>query len=255
MTSTKKSILGLLLVVLSHFTVQAQIGLMGAMDKEIVLLKSKIENLDSTQIGGQQFYSGTLSGQEVILCKSGIGKAQAAMTTTLLATTFKVTQIWFTGIAGAAKPDLEVLDIVIGNAFFQHDFDTHTFDGKVGLAPGADENGFFYPSMGLQQMAFEAAVKAFGTEKVHEGLIVTGDQFIDDPQKIRMLFETYGASAVEMEGAAVAQIAQNFQIPYVIIRSISDKADGNATQTYQEIARKAAKISETVILNMILEIN
>ncbi|MGB2079239.1 MAG: 5'-methylthioadenosine/adenosylhomocysteine nucleosidase [Vibrio sp.] len=226
------------------------IAIVGAMDVEIQALLPKIDDQKIIHIGQHAFYTGELEGQSVVVTKSGVGKVNAAMTTTLLIHQFKVDQVIFTGIAGASSAELNPLDVVISTKLVQHDVDLTAFDSPKGLLPEQDDR-FFYADKNLQQLAYQAAVKTLGEKKVYQGIIASGDQFIANKALVNQIHSEFGAMAVEMEGAALAQVAQAFAVPYVVIRTISDKADGSAHMTYSDLKQATADNSARITLNML----
>ncbi|WP_162064218.1 5'-methylthioadenosine/adenosylhomocysteine nucleosidase [Vibrio taketomensis] len=245
----------LLAALLSVFSFQSmaapeRIAIVGAMDVEIEGVLPKITNLDKQTIGNHLFYVGELNNKPVVVTKSGVGKVNAAMTTTLLATEFNVGSIIFTGIAGASAPELEPMDVVISTALVQHDVDLTVFGSPMGLIDGYDSREFI-PSEQLVERALSSAKKVLGEERVTTGVIASGDQFIANKEKVAYLYQEFNAKAVEMEGAALAQVADKFAIPYVVIRTMSDKADGSAVLSYEEMKKATADNSVAIILDMV----
>ncbi|MDD1783052.1 5'-methylthioadenosine/adenosylhomocysteine nucleosidase [Enterovibrio sp. ZSDZ35] len=235
------------------FTLQAAeqpIALLGAMDAEIEKLLPEIDNKQVHTISLNTYYTGTIDGQPVVVARSGVGKVNAAITTYVLVNHFKVESIIFTGIAGAASPKLNVADVVISTALVQHDVDLTTFGAPKGQLSGYDDR-YFYADKKLQALALEAANDEIGKSRVHAGIIATGDQFIADKTVVKMLQEEFDALAVEMEGAAVAQVTGMLNIPLVVIRTISDKADGSAHMVYSEAKQVTADNSVAITLNML----
>lgn len=226
------------------------VGIIGAMDKEITGLKKDITIKEAKNIGGIEFYIGSLQGKEVVLLKSGIGKVNAAMATDILIREFKVDKIIFTGIAGAINNGLNVNDVVISTDLVEHDFDTTAFGDKLGDVPGSD-NGKFHADKNLITLAESSAQEVIGKNHVFKGTIATGDQFIADKHKVKVLEDLFQAWAVEMEGASVAHVATLHKVPFVVIRAISDKADGSAHVTYDEFAIKAAENSIKIVNDML----
>ncbi|OLQ94553.1 5'-methylthioadenosine/S-adenosylhomocysteine nucleosidase [Vibrio ponticus] len=224
-------------------------AIVGAMDVEIEGLLPKLTNVEQKTIGKHLFHIGQLNGKPVVVTKSGVGKVNAALTTTLLATEFGVDSIVFTGIAGASAPELDPMDVVISTALVQHDVDLTVFGAPMGLLDGFDSREFL-PSDALVKHALKSAQTVLGKDLVTTGTIVSGDQFIADKAKVAYLYKEFNAKAVEMEGAALAQVADQFDIPYVVIRTISDKADGSAALTYEEMKKATADNSVAIILEM-----
>ena len=247
----KKFILLMIVVfTLSVFSFSNPIGIIGAMDKEVEGLKNEMKVREITRIAGIDFYEGTLQGKEIVLLKSGVGKVNSAMATDILIREFGAVQIIFTGVAGAVNDKLNVGDVVISTELVEHDFDTTAFGEKLGNVPGSD-NGKFYADSKLISLAEASAQKVLGKNHVFKGVIATGDQFIADKEKVKVLEGTFGAWAVEMEGASVAHVATLYKVPFVVIRAISDKADGSAHVTYDEFSNKAAENSIKIVNEML----
>ncbi|MGF1726437.1 5'-methylthioadenosine/adenosylhomocysteine nucleosidase [Photobacterium nomapromontoriensis] len=226
------------------------IGIVGAMDVEVEALLPIIEHQKVKTIGSHQFYIGELQGRPVVVTKSGVGKVNAAMTTTLLIENFGVESLIFTGIAGASDPKLEPLDVVISTRLVQHDVDLTAFDRPKGLLPDYKDR-YFYADSALQKYAFDAAVETLGNDAVYQGIIASGDQFIASKAVVTEIYQEFDAMAVEMEGAALGQVADAFKVPYVVIRTISDKADGSAEMTYSDLKKATADNSARITLNML----
>lgn len=247
----KKFILLMIVVfMLSVFSFSNPIGIIGAMDKEVEGLKNEMKVREITRIAGIDFYEGTLQGKEIVLLKSGVGKVNSAMATDILIREFGAIQIIFTGVAGAVNDKLNVGDVVISTELVEHDFDTTAFGEKLGNVPGSD-NGKFYADKKLIDLAEVSAQKVLGKNHVFKGVIATGDQFIADKGKVKFLEKEFGAWAVEMEGASVAHVATLHASEFVVIRAISDKADGSAHVTYDEFSTKAAENSIKIVNEML----
>ncbi|ABZ76198.1 purine or other phosphorylase family 1 [Shewanella halifaxensis HAW-EB4] len=228
------------------------IAILGAMDAEIEKLLPEITQRQTHTVAKNTYYTGFIEGKPVVVTRSGVGKVNAAITTYVLINQFDVNSIIFTGIAGAAGPKLNVADVVISTALVQHDVDLTAFGAPKGQLDGYDDR-YFYADEKLQALALEAAKGAVGEARVHSGIIATGDQFIADKGIVSMLLQEFNAIAVEMEGAAVAQVTDMFDIPLVVIRTISDKADGSAHLVYEEAKQVTADNSVAITLNMIRE--
>ncbi len=225
-------------------------GIVGAMDVEIEALLPKITDHRVVTIANHQFHQGQLADQNVIVTKSGVGKVNAALTTTLLIQHFGVDQLIFTGIAGASDPRVDPLDVVISTKLVQHDVDLTAFDRPKGLLPEQADR-FFFADEKLQTRAYDAAVTVLGQDQVFKGIIASGDQFIADKQVVNQIHQEFSAMAVEMEGAALGQVAQAFDVPYVVIRTISDKADGSAELIYEDLKKATAHNAANITFQML----
>lgn len=225
-----------------------KIGIIGAMVEEIELLHKNVQVTNKTILAGITYYEGTLNGKHVVYCKSGVGKVNAAITTQLLLS-FNVDSIWFTGVAGALDPRLNVGDIVISRSAMQHDMDVSPLGFPKGIIP-FQEVSEFEADTNLVELAKQAADACFPNRSII-GKVLSGDQFIASLDKVKELYEQFGGACAEMEGAAVAQVCYTNQKPFVIIRSMSDKADGSAEVTYHEFVVEAANNSYAIINYMI----
>lgn len=224
------------------------IGLIGAMDEEIKLLLDSMEDKVSTLKAGIVYYTGTISGKQIVLCKSGVGKVNAAVTTQILIDAFGVARVLFTGVAGAVHPDLGIGDIVISADCIQHDMDVTALGYPRGVIPYQAVSSFPADSA-LVQLAEEACMSL--KQKSITGIVLSGDQFIASAAVVAGLREQFNGACAEMEGAAVAQVCFMNDIPFVIIRSMSDKADGSAHANYHEFTVTAAESSHAILEYML----
>ncbi len=228
------------------------IGIIGAMEVEIELLRDDLQVERTLTKAGMEFYAGQLAGKQVVLVQCGIGKVNAAVCTQILADEFAVDQIIFTGVAGAIDADLDIEDIVVATELVQHDVDVTSFgDYKLGEIPELGQN--FAADKQLVQLAETAGEQLAAEEdlKVVTGRILSGDQFISAGDKVKDLQAEFGGYCTEMEGAAVGQVAQLNEIPFVVIRSISDKADAEADISFTEFVKKAADHSYRIVKEIV----
>lgn len=232
----------------------ATIGLMGAMDEEIALLLEQVERQNTVVFAGINFVTGLFHGKEVVVCKSGVGKVNAAATTQVLVDRFEVDTILFTGVAGAVHPELNIGDIVISSSCQQHDMDVTPLGFARGIIPYQDVSNF-PADRRLIRLAEEACSKLCSDNNFIVGKVLSGDQFISNHDYVRELHETMEGACVEMEGAAVAQVCHMNQIPYVILRSMSDKADGTADVNFAEFTVLAARHSFEIINEMVARLS
>jgi len=226
-----------------------KIGIIGAMAEEIERYKQGMEDISSIEKAGITFYEGKMDGKAIVLSKSGVGKVNAAVCTQILIDTFQVDQIIFTGVAGALHPDLEIGDIVISTAAQQHDMDASALGLEKGTIPFAQASVFLADPT-LIQLA-EKASEAVTDRKVVQGLILSGDQFIAGGDQAKALYEQFNGYCTEMEGAAVAQVCYMNNLPYVIVRSMSDKADGSAHINFTEFIEIASQRSYQIVTRML----
>lgn len=225
------------------------LGIIGAMDEEVRLLTGKLEDMEQEQWAGITFVSGRIAGKRVVVCKSGVGKVNAAVTAQLLITACKVDAILFTGVAGALDPELEVGDLVVSLDCLQHDMDARALGFPRGVIP-YQEQSVFPADPELVKLA-AASGEAVLPGRVRTGRVLSGDKFIADKEEVAGLREELQGVCAEMEGAAVAQVCAMNGIPYVVIRSMSDKADGSAPVSFAEFTALAAKRSSELVEHLL----
>lgn len=217
------------------------------MTEELEALLENLQNKQTTQHGPFTLHTGKLEGQDILLAQCGIGKVNAAALTQLLILQ-KVDKIIFTGVAGAVDSSLKVGDIVISTDTMQHDSDVRALGYKLGEVPG--ETLTWQADEALQRLAFDAAKTIQGIS-VMKGRVLSGDQFIASADKVKELREVFDGACAEMEGAAVAQVCSKWQIPFVVIRSISDSADHSANVDFREFTKIAASHAKQVVRGML----
>ena len=230
------------------------IGIIGAMDEEISQIKAKLSDVMVTEIAAMTFNKGKLGSHDTVAVRSGIGKVNAAVCTQILATYFHVDHIINTGVAGSLKNEINIGDVVISTDALQHDMDATGFGYEPGVIPRMKVSDFIADE-NLRKLAVKACREAGLQIGVHEGRIVSGDQFISGHAVKERIVKQFGGYCTEMEGAAIAQAAYLNDIPFLIIRAISDKADGSATMDYGEFERKAIDNSVALLVNMIENAN
>lgn len=222
-------------------------GIICAMDEEIKELKDALENEEEITIGTLPFYKGTINGKNVVLVKSGIGKVEAGITAALLLTNFKIDVMIHSGSAAGIGDGLKVGDIVIATETAYHDVNC-TADGEVwGQLPGQ-------PTRFKADSEWGKKIGNASTDSglnVHYGLIVTGDQFIAGKAMVAEIKKHFpDVLAGEMEGAAVGQVAHQFNVPYVVVRAMSDTGDEDANQSFSEFLVQAGHQSAQMLLNL-----
>ncbi len=241
-------------------------GILGAFSEEVALLEQSLSAARPQTIRGIRFVTGSLKGRRVVVVSSGVGKVNAAMSATLLIDRFKPSEVLYSGIAGAVNPDLRPGDIVIGQKCAQHDLGTLTDKGMqrqgVRNPVNWERNPVFLESdPKLLALAVETG-KRLELERIQtsegerspnvvKGILVSGDLFIASPAKREELRRELGADAVEMEGAAVAQVCYELGVPFLIIRSISDSADSNARSESSLFTPVAAQNSAALVTALV----
>ena len=241
-------------------TPTSYIGIISAMQNEIDLLLEEADIERTDTIGGVDFYVGKLCGRNVVIVKSGIGKVLSASGVAALLNNYDISRVYFTGIAGGVGDQTNVLDEVIATSLVQHDYGQITNDGFEWTAgsegaPGEEreegQNGYYPCDESLVDIAYNSAVKVVGEDHVFKGVIATGDQFIASEEYVDLLQNDFDAIACEMEGASIALVCMQYDVPFVVIRAMSDKADGNAHETFDNMGDIAADNSCKIIIQML----
>lgn len=222
-----------------------RIGIIGAMEEEVNILKEKMQVQKIEKKAGMEFYQGILSGKEAVIVRSGIGKVNAAICTQILADDFSVEGVINTGVAGSLKNEINIGDIVLSSDALQHDMDATGFGYELGVIPRM-ETSIFKADTYMIETAKKVCEEVNPDIQVFVGRVVSGDQFISDGGKKDFLIKEFKGYCTEMEGASIAQAAYLNHIPYLVIRAISDKADHSAEMDYGEFEAKA--IEHTVKL-------
>ncbi len=229
------------------------IGIIGAMEDEVAQLKKSMEIEETTEVASLSFCRGKLSGREVVVVRSGIGKVNAAICTQILVDQFRVDVIINTGIAGSLDAEIDIGDIVISTDAVEHDMDASIFGDPIGQIPQMDT--FSFPAdESLVKLAKEVNEKANPDVHTWIGRVVSGDQFVSSGEKKEQLIRVFDAKCTEMEGAAIAHAAYLNKISCVIIRAISDKADNSAVVDYPAFEAAAIRHSVRLIEALVPEI-
>lgn len=225
----------------------SKIAIMGAMPEEVEPIVAKLDNLKETIYAANKYYEGSYNGQEVVVAYSKIGKVFATLTATMLIEKFGCNMLLFSGVAGAISDELKIGDLIIADGLCQHDLDITAFGHPYGFVP---EGEVCIPTdVNLRNIAKEIAKQKGLTLK--EGVIATGDQFVANAQRKDWIGDTFKADALEMEGASVAVVCNALDVPFFILRAISDSADMDASFNFDEFLESSAKISADFILSMV----
>jgi len=230
-----------------------RIGIIGAMEEEVSRLKEKMENVSITTKASMDFYEGILEGKKAVVVRSGIGKVNAGMCTQILADLFRVDAVINTGIAGSLNNEVNIGDIVLSTDVLHHDMDATGFGYPKGQIPRMDTFSFEADGK-LRELAQKVCREVNPEIGVHQGRIASGDQFISDNEVKDAIISEFAGYAVEMEGAAIGQAAYLNKIPFLIIRAISDKADGSAVVDYPSFEKAAIEHSVKLTLGMMKEL-
>lgn len=229
------------------------IGIIGAMEEEVAILKEKMEDVRIIKKASMDFYEGTLAGKKAVVVRSGIGKVNAGICAQILADMFSVEAIINTGIAGSLNKDINIGDIVVSTDVVQHDMDATGFGYRKGQIPQMPVF-FFNADERLRKLAVKVCCEVNPDIQVFEGRIASGDQFVCDQDVKDGIVSEFSAYATEMEGAAIGQAAYLNDVPFLVIRAISDKADGSAQMDYSEFEKAAIVHSVNLTLKMLEEI-
>jgi adenosylhomocysteine nucleosidase len=226
-----------------------KIAIIGAMEEEVVLLRDKIDNKTVDVIAGCEYTSGQMNGVEVVLLRSGIGKVNAAMSTTILLDKYSPDFVINTGSAGGSDESLNVGDIVISTEVRHHDVDVTAFDYEYGQVPQLPPAFLAYEE--LIKIA-EKGAKELQDVQVVQGLIASGDTFVNELHVVENIRDKFKVvKAVEMEAAAIAQVCYQFAVPFVIIRSLSDIAGKESNISFDQYLEKAALHSANLVMKMV----
>lgn len=223
------------------------IAIMGAMEEEITPLLKLIGEYETYEFAKNRYYKATYKGLSLILAYSKIGKVNATLTATTLIEKYKAQTLLFSGVAGAVNENLSIGDLLYATKLTQHDLDITAFGHPYGYVP---EGAVFTKSdEGLNQIAQEVA-KDEGLN-LTSGIIATGDQFICQESKKEWIKSTFKADAIEMEGASVAVVCDALNVPFFILRSISDGAGMDAEFDFDKFLSSSAKISAKFLVKML----
>ena len=227
-----------------------RIGIIGAMEPEVAVLRKQIQGLETQTVAGIEFYTGTINDVDVVVSMSGIGKVAAAVSSTLLIEKYAPDCIINTGSAGGFDPALNVGDVVIGSEVRHHDADLTVFGYEIGQLPKMP--AAFKPHLALAQAASDAMKASQQDVQIVEGLIATGDTFMADPTRVEQVRANFPSmQACEMEAAAIAQTCHLFNVPFVVIRSLSDIAGKQSELSFDEYLVTAAQNSADMVVAML----
>ena len=227
-----------------------KLAIMGAMQEEIDPLLNYFKDVKVTEFANNKYYETNYKGLDIVIAHSKIGKVFASLTAATLIEKFSCDTLLFSGVAGAINPSLNIGDLIIADKLCQHDLDITAFGHPFGYVPGGDV--FVKTSQHLRDVAKKVANA--NNLKVIEGTIATGDQFVHSNDKKEFIKATFNADALEMEGASVAVVCDALNVPFFILRSISDSANGEANIDFDEFLNSSAKISSDYLIKIIDEL-
>ncbi len=223
------------------------IGIMGAMECEISLLLSHMTDVSSMRAGAHTFHVGELAGCRCVLARCGVGKVNAAAAAALMIEKYHPAAIINIGVGGGLAPDLSIGELVAADALCEHDLVYGILGDKRGTVFYPDGRELIMlPTDGRVTGIIAGAAAALGVA-CRRGIVASGDRFVDSAELKKDIREAFGADVCEMEGAAVAQVACAFDIPFAVLRSVSDLADGSAPESFEKFASWSADVAANVI--------
>lgn len=224
-----------------------KIAILGAMEEEISPILSMLGEYEKIEYAENIYYKSNYAGHDIVLAYSKIGKVNATMTATIMLEKFECKTLLFTGVAGSLNPSLKIGDILYATKTAQHDLDITAFGHPYGYVPGISI--FEETSDRLNDLARNIAREE--DLNLLGGVVASGDQFICEDNEREWIRQTFGADAVEMEGAAVARVCAAYKIPFFLMRAISDESGKNADVDFNEFLDNSAKISAKFVLKMV----
>ena len=228
-----------------------KLAIMGAMQEEVEPLLANFENINIVEYANNKFYELNLSGLDIVIAYSKIGKVFASLTASIMIEKFGCDTLLFSGVAGGINPKLQIGDLIIADKLCQHDLDITAFGHPYGYVP--EGKVFVETTKYLRDVAIKVANE--NNLKVIEGTIATGDQFVHSSQRKEFIEKTFNADALEMEGASVAVVCDALNIPFFILRAISDTADMDAGFDFDEFLKSSAKNSADYLIKIVKELN
>ena len=241
-------------------TLQAPIAILSALAEEQHGLIALLQDSHCVQRAGREFWRGTLAGKPVVLALSRIGKVAAATTATTLIEAFGVGRIVFTGVAGGVGEGVAVGDVVVGSDFVQHDMDASPLFPRYEIPLYGQAR--FPADVALTALLLQASQAAVAhgplrTARVHQGLIASGDRFVNGAAEAAALVQAlmrggHPPLAVEMEGAAVAQVCADYAVPFAAVRTISDRADDTAHVDFPQFVKDVASVYARSVINSLM---
>lgn len=227
-----------------------KIAIMGAMPEEVAPILEKLGNYQTTEYAGNKYYEASYKGVDIVVAYSKIGKVFSTLTAATMIEHFGCDRLLFSGVAGAVSPELKVGDLVVATKLSQHDLDITAFGHPYGYVP--EGSVFVEADKDMIELSKQVASKM--GKSVKDGIIATGDQFVANEERKNWILETFDAAALEMEGGSVAVVCNALNVPFFILRSISDAADMDASFSFDEFLESSAIISAEFVMNMVDEI-
>jgi len=224
-----------------------KLAIMGAMEEEIEPLLAHFKDVNVVEFANNKYYEVNYNGLDIVIAYSKIGKVFASLTATTMIEKFGCDTLLFSGVAGAINPELKIGDLIIADKLCQHDLDITAFGHPNGYVPG----GSVYVETSDSLRTIAKAVAAQNDLKVIEGTIATGDQFVHSVERKNFIESTFKADALEMEGGSVAVVCDALDVPFFILRAISDTADGGADIDFDEFLKSSAVNSANYLIKIV----
>lgn len=226
-----------------------KLGIIGAMDVEVATIRDRMEEAHTFERAHMQFCEGILRGLPAVVVRCGVGKVNAAACAQILADQYEVTHVVNTGVAGSLDNRIEIGDVVVSTDVMHHDMDATGLGYSLGEIPQLDVDRFEADEM-LRRAAIEACEVVVPGISVFEGRVASGDQFVSDYSRKQGIRERFEAMCCEMEGASIAQVCWLNDIPFVVVRVISDKADGSKKVLYPIFEKRSAERCADIICEL-----
>ncbi len=224
-----------------------KIAIMGAMPEEIAPILEKLGKYNTVEYANNKYYEATYKGVELVIAYSKIGKVFSTLTATTMIQHFGCDRLLFSGVAGAISPSLKVGDLIVATKLSQHDLDITAFGHPFGFVP---EGAVFIETDKMMLELSKDVALSMG-KTVQEGTIATGDQFVANEERKNWIGSTFNADALEMEGGSVAVVCDALDIPFFILRAISDAADMDASFSFDEFLETSAVESAEFVMKMV----
>lgn len=224
-----------------------KIAIMGAMPEEVAPILEKLGEYKTTEYANNKFYEATYKGVDLVIAYSKIGKVFSTLTASTMIQHFGADRLLFSGVAGAISETLKVGDLIVATKLAQHDLDITAFGHPFGYVP----EGSVYVQADAKMIEMSKEVAKEMGKTVQEGIIATGDQFVANEERKNWIGNTFKADALEMEGASVAVVCNALNIPFFVLRAISDAADMDASFSFDEFLETSAVESAEFVMKMV----
>lgn len=225
------------------------IGIILAMEEELNSILNELQSYETKEIKNIKFIESTINNNKIILALSGVGKVNSARCTQILIDLYNPNLIINTGVAGACTNNLKLLDIVVANKLYQHDFDITVFNHNLGYVPLIGDY-----NESEEELINDFINKTKDKYNIKKGAIASGDQFINTIEQKQKISENFGALCCEMESASIAQVAKLNNIQFLIIRVISDVLTNDSNKEYEDYLNASCNVSANILINYLKQI-